>query len=113
MALSGEGYFPRKDWFDALPSSKTQHEDIIASDEDAHNEGDISLVFEGAKGAVAADDILEMYAASFGISDENAVRAENAGELAMPVSAAFRRVEAEVGPSVVAEVVEHPDQRAA
>lgn len=110
MSLSGEGYFPRKDWFDALPGSKTQHEDVIQSDADAHEEGDISLQPATAR---AADDILQMYADSFGISDENALRAEDAGELAMPVSEALRRVEAEAGIPAVAEVVDFPDQRAA
>lgn len=110
MALSSEGYFPRKDWFDALPGSKTQHEDIIQSDKDAHDEGDISLYFGSDK---AADAVLAMYAESFGISDENAVRAEDAGELAMPASEALRRVETEIGSSVVAEAVDYPDQHAA
>lgn len=113
MALSGEGYFPRKDWFDALPGSKTQHKDIIESDEDARDpqeNGDILLYPASDE---AADAVLAMYAESFGISDENAARAEDVGELAMPVSEALRRVEAEVGIPAVAEVVDFPDQRAA
>lgn len=110
MSLSGEGYFPKKDWFDALPGSKTQHEDVIASDVDAREESGILLTDAEAS---AADAALELYAASFGISDANASRPDQVGDLAMPVSEARQRVEAEVGPSVVAEVVEFPDQQAA
>lgn len=104
MSLSGEGYFPKKDWFDALPGSKTQHEDIIASDADAREEGDITLQFVSNE---AADDMLAMYV------DAAAVSPFEDSELTMPVSEARQRIEAEVGPSVVAEVVEFPDQQAA
>lgn len=113
MSLSSEGYFPRKNWFDALPGSKTQHKDIIESDEDILNpleNGDISLYFGSNE---AADKVLAMYAESFGISDANAPSAEDAGELAMPASEALRRFEAEVGASAVAETVDYPGQEAA
>lgn len=113
MALSGEGYFPRKDWFDALPGSKTQHKDIIESDEDARDPQENGDILLHTASDEAADAVLAMYAESFGISDENAARAEDAGELAMPVSEALRRVETGIGSSVVAEVVEHPGQQAA
>jgi hypothetical protein len=104
MSLSSEGYFPKRDWLARMPGSKTQHEDIIESDADAREEVDLSLNFDSD---AAADAMLAMYV------DAAAVSPVEGSELTMPVSEALRRVEAEVGSSVVAEVFELPDQRAA
>ena len=108
MALSGEGYFPKRDWLARMPGSKTEHEDVIDSNADAKEEG-VKLHFQFGS---VADDIEAMYAAAL----DNAYVGVHGGqnpELTMPVSEALRRLEEEVGVTAVAAEIELPGEQAA
>ncbi len=110
MSLSSEGYFPRRDWLASMPGSKTQHEDVIASDADAHDNDLVAYDFTGSTEAAYAEALDQAYAESHQAGAQRS-------ELTMPVSEAHRRIAEEhpaaLGAPAVSEAVEFPDQQAA